>query len=396
MKNPRLKNKRVLLGVSGGIAAYKSVELVRRLTDSGASVSVVMTEAALRFVTPLTFEAVSRSKVHSSLFEEPLVHIQLPAEADLLIVAPATANSIGKFANGIADDLLSTCFLSCAGKKLIAPAMNWRMYENPAVQENLSRLASRGVLQVGPERGSLACGEEGAGRMAAVQEIIESARAALSKKDFAGERFVVTAGPTREYLDPVRFISNRSSGKMGYALARAARDRGARVTLVSGPTALPRPGGMMNFIAVEDSAGMLDAVQREVAEGATVLIMAAAVADFAPAGKSSEKQEKTPELTLELKATPDIISAVSGASRRPFIIGFAAETGPHIGRAAEKMKKKCMDMIVFNDVTEPGAGFDTDTNKVVILGGNRETQVELMDKDDVAHAVLDRLFEMKT
>ncbi|MDA8077953.1 MAG: bifunctional phosphopantothenoylcysteine decarboxylase/phosphopantothenate--cysteine ligase CoaBC [Nitrospiraceae bacterium] len=395
MKNPSLKNKRVLLGVSGGIAAYKSVELVRRLKDSGASVSVVMTEAARRFVTPLTFEAVSRSKVHSSLFDEPLVHIALPSEADLLIVAPATANTIGKFSNGIADDLLSACFLSCAGKTLIAPAMNWRMYENPAVRENLARLASRGVLQVGPEPGSLACGEEGPGRMAEVQEIIEAARAALADKDLRGERVVVTAGPTREYLDPVRFLSNRSSGKMGYALARAARDRGAGVTLISGPTALPRPSGM-DFVAVEDSAGMLEAVQREVSQGATVLIMAAAVADYAPAERSAGKREKSRDLSLELKAAPDIISTVAKASRRPFIIGFAAETGGNTGRAAEKMKKKGMDMIVFNDVTEPGAGFDTDTNKVVILDGNRETHVGLMPKYDTAHAILDRLFEMKT
>lgn len=390
-----LKNRRVLLGVSGGIAAYKSVELVRRLGDLGASVSVVMTETGQRFVTPLTFSAASGNKVHTSLFDDPMVHIRLPAESDLLIVAPATANIIGKFANGIADDLLSTCLLSFSGRTIIAPAMNWRMYGNPSLQENLLKLASRGVMQVGPEEGSLACGEEGPGRMADVGRILDAARTALGPADFSGLRVVVTAGPTREYIDPVRFISNRSSGKMGYALAAAARERGADVTLVSGPSSLHQPWGIQ-VIRVETSAEMLTAVQTEVGRGPCILIMAAAVADFGPAVTASAKIDKPAVLSLDLRPTPDIVSTISSSVNRPFIVGFAAETGRHISSAREKMDRKGMDMIVFNDVTEPGAGFDTDTNRVVILDRAGERSTELMDKKAVAHAILDRIREIKT
>lgn len=390
-----LKNRRVLLGVSGGIAAYKSVELVRRLGDLGASVSVVMTETGQRFVTPLTFSAASGNKVHTSLFDDPMVHIRLPAESDLLIVAPATANIIGKFANGIADDLLSTCLLSFSGRTIIAPAMNWRMYGNPSVQENLLKLASRGVMQVGPEEGSLACGEEGPGRMADVGRILDAALTALGPADFSGVRVVVTAGPTREYIDPVRFISNRSSGKMGYALAAAARERGADVTLVSGPSSLHQPWGIQ-VIRVETSVEMLTAVQTEVGRGPCILIMAAAVADFGPAVTAPAKIDKPAALSLDLKPTPDIISTISSSVNRPFIVGFAAETGRHISSAREKMDRKGMDMIVFNDVTEPGAGFDTDTNRVVILDRAGERSTELMDKKAVAHAILDRILEIKT
>ena len=390
-----LKNKSILLGVSGGVAAYKSVELVRRLREDGASVAVVMTEASRQFVTPLSLEVASQNKVFTSLFEAPMAHITLPSDADLLVVAPATANIIGKFANGIADDLLSTCLLSYRGRVIIAPSMNWRMYENGMFQENLKKITSLpDVIQVGPEKGDLACGEEGMGRMADIALLVDAAKAALSKKDLVGEKIVVTAGPTREYLDPVRFISNRSSGKMGYSMARAARNRGAEVTLISGPSALKKPEGI-KFFQVETSGQMGETVQRELRDHATVLIMAAAVADFSPVEKSGSKIEKNDELLLKLRCTEDIISAVAMRDKRPFIIGFAAETGKDTRRAAEKMKRKNMDMIIFNDVTEPDAGFDADTNRVVIIDKSGETSLDLMEKDLVAEAILDRFTEIR-
>jgi phosphopantothenoylcysteine decarboxylase/phosphopantothenate--cysteine ligase len=390
-----LKNKTVLLGVSGGIAAYKSIDLVRRIKDEGASVSVVMTDAARHFVTPLSLQTASQNTVYTSLFDHPLAHIRLPSEADLMVVAPATANIIAKFANGIADDLLSTCFLAFRGTAVIAPSMNWRMYENPYFRENLSKLVSSGIIQVGPEKGDLACGEKGKGRMAEVPEILETIKGALSLKDLAGEKIVVTAGPTREYLDPVRFISNRSSGKMGFALAREARDRGAGVVLISGPSTLGRPSGV-DFVGVETAEEMLGAVEKEMDKGASVLIMAAAVSDFGPAETSSGKLEKGGGLALKLRPTADIVSTIAGRRKRPFIIGFAAETGKNINRAKKKMTDKGMDMVVFNDVTEPGAGFDVDTNRVVIIDGRGETRCDLMSKEQVAEAVIDRLVEMKT
>jgi phosphopantothenoylcysteine decarboxylase/phosphopantothenate--cysteine ligase len=380
--------------VTGGVAAYKSVDLVRRLRDKGASVRVIMSEASKNFITPLSLEVASQNRVYTSLFEEPMAHISLPASSDLMLIAPATANILSKYAAGIADDLLSTCLLSFCGTVIVAPAMNWRMYENRIIRENLEKLTSSGVVQVGPERGSLACGEEGIGKMADVADIVEAAGEALSKKDLCGEKIVVTAGPTREYLDPVRFISNRSSGKMGYALARAARDRGAEVVLVSGPTALRAPRGV-TFSSVETSSEMLHAVMTAVDGGATVLIMAAAVADFAPVARAKRKIEKKDVLSLRLRATDDIISAVSGRKKKPFIIGFAAETGARIASAREKMKKKRMDMIVFNDVTEPGAGFDVDTNRVVVIDGKGSAHFDIMSKDAVADALFDRLKEIK-
>jgi phosphopantothenoylcysteine decarboxylase / phosphopantothenate---cysteine ligase len=390
-----LKNKSVLLGVTGGVAAYKSVELARRLRDAEASVTIVMTEASQRFITPLSLEVASRNRVYSSLFDNPMAHISLPAEADLIIIAPATANSIAKFAQGIADDLLSTCFLAATGKKIIiAPAMNWRMYENPACQRNLDLLRSAGVIQVGPESGGLACGEEGVGRMAEVPEIIEAAISALCPKDLAGEKVVVTAGPTREHIDPVRFISNRSSGKMGFALARAAKNRGAAVTLITGPASLTPPGGI-TCIRIETAAEMLHAVKNQVSSGATILVMSAAVADFTPAGRSATKIEKKDLETLALHRTEDIITAIASCSRKPFIVGFAAETGPNLDRAARKMKEKGMDMVVFNDISAAGSGFDVDTNRVVMLDRTGNEELDLMSKDDVADAIFNRLLKIK-
>jgi phosphopantothenoylcysteine decarboxylase / phosphopantothenate---cysteine ligase len=395
LKNERkvLKNKSVLLGVTGGVAAYKALDVIRRLREEGASVTVISTEAAGHFVTPLSLEVASGTKVFTDLFSNPLSHITLPSRADVLVVAPATANSIGKFANGIADDLLSTCVLAFPGNVIIAPSMNWRMYENPVVQENLRKLASRGMLQVGPEKGSLACGEEGWGRLADVHDIIEAVKSSLAKKDLSKDRIVVTAGPTREYLDPVRFLSNRSSGKMGYAIARAALRRGAEVILISGYSTLQPPKGAA-FISVESAHDMLTAVHKHLSK-ATVLIMAAAVSDYMPAELSGDKIAKSDHFSLPLRLTPDIVSEAGKVKNRPFIIGFAAETGRRIENAREKLTKKNMDMIIFNDVTAEDSGFDVDTNKVTIIDGDEERELVVMSKDAVADALLDRMLEIK-
>jgi len=395
LKNERkvLRNKSILLGITGGVSAYKSIDLIRRLREEGGLVTVIMTEAAKHFVTQLSIEVASRNKVFSDLYSDPMAHISLSADADIMVVAPATANIIGKFAHGIADDLLSLSFLSFKGKVVIAPAMNWRMYENPVFRRNLDTLLNLGVIQVGPEKGSLACGEEGIGRMAAVPDIIETTKGALTIKDLTDENIMVTAGPTREYLDPVRFLSNRSSGKMGYALARAAFRRGAQVTLISGPSSLPRPKGV-TFIPVDTAGDMHSAVNRELASS-TILIMSAAVSDFMPAEKSGEKIEKSDELFLTLTGTPDILSAVGKKKNRPFIVGFAAETGRKLEKARKKFKHKNMDLIVFNDVTEAGSGFDVETNNVVLIDKKKESELPLLNKDDVADAILDRIVELR-
>jgi len=395
VKNKRkvLRNKSILLGVTGGVSAYKAIDLIRRLREEGSSVTVIMTDAAKHFVTPLSLEVASLNKVYSDLFSEPMSHITLPAQADVMIVAPATANIIAKFAHGIADDFLSTCLLSFSGKVVIAPSMNWRMYENPAFQQNLNTLLTRRVTQVGPEKGTLACGEEGVGRMADTIDIIESIKSSLTQKDLSREKILVTAGPTREYLDPVRFLSNRSSGKMGYAVARAALRRGAEVTLISGPSSLPQPKGV-KFLAIETAADMLKAVKKEM-DSSTVLIMSAAVSDFTPAEISQEKIEKHDTMLLRLNQTPDIISEASKKKNKPFIIGFAAETGSKIEHAKKKLREKKMDMIIFNDVTEAGSGFDVDTNKVVIIDKGKAIELPIMHKDSVADAILDRMIEIR-
>jgi phosphopantothenoylcysteine decarboxylase/phosphopantothenate--cysteine ligase len=396
VKNERkvLRNKSILLGVTGGVAAYKAVDLIRRLREEGSSVTVIMTEAAKNFITPLSLEVASQDRVYSDLFSDPMAHITLPFNADVMVIAPATANIIGKFARGIADDLLSTSLLSFRGKVIIAPSMNWRMYENPVFQENLRYLLSRGVIQLGPEKGGLACGEEGLGRMSDVSEIVESIKSSLTKKDLLKEKVIVTAGPTREYLDPVRFMSNRSSGRMGYAIAGAALRRGAEVTLISGHSSLSPPKGV-NFIPVETAADMFEAVNKEL-NLSTVLIMSAAVSDFMPSKKFKNKIEKSGELLLKLNKTPDILSEVGKKKNRPFIIGFAAEAGRGVERAEKKLKEKNMDMIIFNDVTEVGSGFDVDTNKVVLIDREKKIKLPLMSKNSVADAILDRLVEIRT
>lgn len=385
-----LKNKKILLGVTGGVAAYKAVDLVRRLKkEEGAFVTVIMTNASKHFITPLSLEIASENKVYSDLFENPMAHITLSKDAELMAIAPATANIIAKFANGIADDLLSTTLLSFKGKVVIAPAMNWRMYENPIFQKNLKHLISNGVIQVGPEKGNLACGEEGIGRMADISDIIEAVKSALSNKDLSNKKkIIVTAGPTREYLDPVRFISNCSSGKMGYAIAKACMRRGADVILISGPSSLPPPGNLKLFIPVETTKEMRDAVFKHLPE-TDVVIMAAAPTDFSPEKKENTKIDKTERLLVKFRNTPDILSEIGRLKKRPLLVGFAAETGDRLERARGKLIQKNADIIVFNDITSVGSGFDVDTNKVTIIEKDSEIPLPLMTKDEVAEAILD-------
>lgn len=399
-----LKDKRILHGITGSIAAYKAVDLLRRMSEEGASVTAVMTDASLNFLAPLTLEAASGNKAYTGLFEDPMAHITLTREADLMLVAPATANAIGKFANGIADDMLSTCFLAFRGRVVLAPAMNWRMYESPVLRKNLDSLKSMGVIEVPPEKGPLACGEEGVGRMAATEKILEAVRTALTEGDLSGRKIVVTAGPTREHIDAVRFISNRSSGRMGYALARVARRRGAEVVLISGPSFLEPPQGV-RFVPVVSASEMRGAVMKEL-RGASALIMAAAVTDFSPREKSADKLGKASLTSISLETTPDILKEAGGLgkslsksssksrSKRPLIVGFAAEAGQRRDRAKRKLRDKGADLIVFNDITDPEGGFESETNRIVIIDRDGETPFPLLSKEEAAQAVLDRVSEI--
>jgi len=384
-----LKSKRLLVGITGSVAAYKAVELIRRLRDSEASVSTVMTDASCRFITPLSVELATGARPLTGMFEDPLAHIEFSAQADLMLVAPATASTIAKFAQGQADDLLSACFMAFRGPVIIAPAMNTRMYESPAFRRNLDYLKdSLGVIEVPPAEGSLACGEEGKGRMAEVDVIVDYARRALTEKDLQGRKVVVTAGPTREYIDPVRFISNRSSGRMGYALARAALGRGAEVVLISGPVSVAPPTGA-RLIQVESAAQMHKAVMSEL-DGAYMLLMSAAVADFSPSAGTADKLPKDAIESIALSPTRDILREVAASGQRPqVVVGFAAETGELIERAEKKLLDKGADYIVFNNVLEPGAGFDVDTNRVTVVGRDGRQELPLMSKDDVARKVLE-------
>ncbi|MEW6739276.1 MAG: bifunctional phosphopantothenoylcysteine decarboxylase/phosphopantothenate--cysteine ligase CoaBC [Nitrospirota bacterium] len=388
-----LKDRSILLGITGSVAAYKAIELIKGLRQEGASVKVIMTEASKHFTTPLSIELASGNNVYNDMFDSPLSHVSLPADADLFVVAPATANIIGKYANGIADDLLSTALLAFKGTIIMAPAMNWRMYENPVFQKNLQYLVSLGTKTVGPERGSLACGEEGIGRMADIEKIMETVRTAFSTQDLTGENILVTAGPTREYIDPIRYISNRSSGKMGYAIAKIAKRRGADVTLISGPVSIKPPEGI-EVINVETAGEMHAAVMDNVSMS-SVFIMAAAVADFMPSETKGSKIDKKERLSLNLVKTADILEEAGRFKNKPFIVGFAAETGQRLDRARRKLIDKDIDMIVFNDVSKAGSGFDVDTNEVVIIDRKVEKRLPLMSKDDVAMALFDRIKELK-
>ena len=390
-----LKGKTILLGVTGSIAAYKSVELVRRLRDEGAQVKVVMTEAATRFVSTLTFEAVSNCGVGTNMFLNPFSHITLSEEAHLFIVAPATANTIAKFSCGIADNLLTALWLSYSGPAIIAPAMNWRMFENSITKMHINNLKKLGVTFVGPCVGSLACGEEErVGRLAEVPEIIEQASLLLSHKDFFGQKIVVTAGPTREHIDPVRFLSNRSSGKMGFAIARMALRRGAEVTIISGPTQEKPPPGAA-FVSVESAREMEEAIELSI-HNKHVLIMAAAVADFRPANPRKFKAKKEDIESLSLERTTDILRMVGQKKGNLIVVGFAAETGDAVEKAKEKLNKKNLDLIVVNDVSLKGAGFDVDTNIVTLI--DRDGQLvnyPLMKKEEVANIILDKIRQIQ-
>jgi phosphopantothenoylcysteine decarboxylase / phosphopantothenate---cysteine ligase len=394
---------KIVLGVSGGIAAYKAAEVVRLLQERGAKVQVVMTRGAQEFVRPLTFAALSGEKVITGMFEgsQPNVdsaveHIAVAQSADALLVAPATADVLAKFAHGIADDFLSTLYLAATAPVIVAPAMNVNMWQHPATRANLEILRARGVHIVEPGVGYLACGWIGAGRLADPSDIVGTTMAVLDAKasavsgnlsDFQGETVLITAGPTREPIDPVRFLSNRSSGKMGYALAEAAQSRGARVILVSGPTALERPNGV-EFVPVETVEEMRAAVLERM-DQASVIIKAAAVSDYRPRKVAAEKIKRGGSLLIELEATADILKEVSARRRGQTVIGFAAETTDVIENARRKLAGKGLDAIVVNDVSQPGIGFDSDRNAVTIITADEEISVPESSKADVAQRVLD-------
>jgi phosphopantothenoylcysteine decarboxylase / phosphopantothenate---cysteine ligase len=393
------KQKNVVLGVSGGIACYKAVELVRLLVKEQYTVQVIMTRGAMHFVTPLTFQTLSARPVATDTFnltqESEIGHINLADSADIFVVAPATANVIGKIAAGIADDLLTTVLMATQAPVLIAPAMNIHMYENPILQENLRKLRRVGYEILEPDEGHLACGYEGKGRLPDPEVILEQIRGQLKKKDLAGEKLVVTAGPSREPLDPVRYISNRSSGKMGYALARAAARRGAEVVLVSGPTALTTPAGV-KLTPVNTAAEMRQAILDEYA-ACTAVIMAAAVADYHPAEFSAGKikRGKGP-LDVRLEPNPDILKELGRRKDGKLLIGFAAETGNLDANAEKKLREKNLDMIVANDVTKEGSGFDGDTNIATIFDCRGATRaLPLMTKDELADKVFDHFLTLR-
>ncbi len=388
-----LKNKRVIVGITGSVAAYKAPDLVREIKKEGVDVRSVITEAAGRFVTPLSLEIASEHPVFCNLFDPPFAHIDLVREADALLIAPATGNTISKMASGIADNLLLSLALAFNKIKIVAPAMNWRMYSNEIFTDKLQYLKSKGFIEVAPESGHLACGEEGIGRMAAVETIVDTLKKALHEKDLQGLKIIVTAGPTREFIDPVRFISNRSSGKMGFALAEAAYMRGADVILISGPNCLKSIKGIQ-YIGIETSEQMERAVNENLSQ-CNVIIMSAAVADFRCSNVSNVKVDKSDILSLNLVKNRDIIKNIAMKKKNMTIVGFSAETGRDIDRARGKMISKNLDMIVFNDVTQEGAGFDVDTNIVTIMTGDKEEHLPQMTKKEVAHAILDRVVALR-
>jgi phosphopantothenoylcysteine decarboxylase/phosphopantothenate--cysteine ligase len=385
--------KTVVLGITGSIAAYKAVDLASKLTQAGISVDVVMTKAATEFVTPLTFRSITHRPVALDMFapvaEFRPEHVALADRAAVVVIAPATANTIAKLAAGIADDLLSCTVLATKAPLIIAPAMDTGMYQNQVTQENLERLRSRGAIIVGPAYGRLVSGVIGLGRLAEVDEILGTIYQVLGREgDLAGRRLVVSAGGTQEPLDPVRYLSNRSSGKMGYAIAEAARDRGATVILISAPTALRPPVGVQ-LIPVTSALQMCHAVLEKAAD-ADALIMTAAVADYRPATAAGQKIKRAPEsLTLELVKNPDILSQVRG---RLIKVGFAAETEDLLPNAKRKLEEKRLDLIVANDVTATDSGFAVDTNKVLLIDRSGEVeQLPLLLKSEVAHRILDKV-----
>ena len=390
----RLNNRHIVLGITGGIAAYKAAELVRRLKERGALVHVVMTDAAREFITPLTLQALSGNPVHSSLLdpeaEAAMGHIELARWADLLLVAPASADFIAKLAHGQADDLLSTLWLACQSKKAIAPAMNQAMWADPATAANMDTLRARGIAIFGPGAGEQACGDVGLGRMLEPGELADLSESQFESRLLDGKRVLITAGPTREAIDPVRYISNHSSGKMGYALARAAADAGASVTLISGPVTLATPAGVER-VDVESAQAMYDAVLARSAQS-DLFIGCAAVADYRPATAVEQKIKKqADEMTLTLVRNPDIISAVAARADRPFTVGFAAETQNVLSYARDKLERKGLDAIIANDVSVAGVAFNSDQNEVTLVTAAGEEALPRMGKQQLADALIAHL-----
>ena len=391
-----LANKTVVLGITGSIAAYKAADLASKLTQAGAKVEVVMTESATRFITPLSLRSITGRPVVTSMWELTtefsIEHVALAQAANIVVIAPATANIIAKLAAGMADDMLTCTVLATKAPVIIAPAMESNMFQNPATQENLAKLKARDFTIVEPGYGYLASGKTGRGRMADLEIIIGAIKQVLGRNgDLAGKRIVVTAGGTQEPIDLVRHIGNRSSGKMGYAIAEAARDRGARVTLITAPVSLPEPAGV-DVLPVKTAAGMKEAVERTIA-GADALIMAAAVADYQPKNVARAKIKKeSGNLTLELVRTPDILAEVKGSFLK---VGFAAESENLVANARQKLEKKQLDLIVANDITDPTSGFDSDSNKVTLIGRDgKPEELPLLTKRDVADLILDRVVEI--
>ncbi|HSI67237.1 MAG TPA: bifunctional phosphopantothenoylcysteine decarboxylase/phosphopantothenate--cysteine ligase CoaBC [Planococcus sp. (in: firmicutes)] len=393
-------NRKILICVSGGIAVYKAVALVSKLSQAGASVKVIMTESAKQFVTPLSFQVMSRNDVFYDTFDEKdssvIAHIDLADWADLVIVAPGTANVIGKLANGIGDDMVTTTLLATTAPVWIAPAMNVHMYDHPAVKRNIQRLHEDGVQFIEPSEGFLACGYVGKGRLEEPEKIVELVNGFFTKeKILSGKKVVVTAGPTRERIDPVRFLTNFSSGKMGYAMAAAAADMGAETILISGPVSLPVPPGVTR-ISVESAADMFEAVKEQF-EDADYVIKTAAVADYRPKVTAGEKMKKQDgESSILLERTVDILKYLGTHKKDQVLIGFAAETNNVSQYAKEKLKKKNADFIIANDVTEAQAGFESDTNKVTIYGQHElEQTFDLMPKQELAYRLIQLIIEQE-
>ena len=388
-----LANKQILLGVSGGIAAYKSAELIRRLQDRGAKVRVVMTRAAQEFITPLTLQALSGQPVHTELLdpaaEAAMGHIELARWADLIFIAPASADVIARLAAGEGNDLLSTLCLATAAPVALAPAMNQGMWHKAATQDNLALLRQRGHHQFGPAAGSQACGDVGLGRMLEADALADAAAGLFESGLLAGRKVVITAGPTREALDPVRYLSNHSSGKMGYALAQAAVEAGAETVLISGPTNLPPPE-RVHCVAVTSAADMY-AASHAALPGCDIFIAAAAVADYRPASVAEQKIKKTgdtDQMSLALVKNPDIVASIASAEPRPFTVGFAAETRNLLDYARGKLQRKGLDLVIANDVSAAGIGFNSDDNAVLVVAPDSETRLDKRSKQQLARDLI--------
>ncbi|MDG2035019.1 MAG: bifunctional phosphopantothenoylcysteine decarboxylase/phosphopantothenate--cysteine ligase CoaBC [Pseudomonadales bacterium] len=389
-----LQNKRLLLGITGGIAAYKSPDLVRRLRDAGAEVRVVMTRGACEFITPLTLQAVSGNRVHSDLLdadaEAAMGHIELARWADAIVIAPATADSLARFSVGRADDLLTTLLRASDAPVLVAPAMNQAMWRDEATQQHYQTLLSRGYQFVGPADGAQACGDTGAGRMSEPLEIAQQSAALFETLSLSGQYVVITAGPTRELIDPVRYLSNYSTGKMGFALAQAAVEAGAKVTLIAGPVSLPTPE-RVERIDVVSANDMLEAVEKQLSS-ASLFIASAAVADFRPVNPAEQKIKKTSDIdtmTIDTVKNPDILASVANAESAPFTVGFAAETEDLIQHARDKLTRKGINMIVVNDVSREDIGFASDNNEVTVISAAETISIDKCDKQHLARHLIE-------